>query len=86
MNKIIIYSKDICPFCVKAKEFFQIKGLSYKEINISSSIELQQEMLEKSNGRKTVPQIFINGNHIGGYDDLISADQSGELKDHLNES
>ena len=86
MNKIIIYSKDICPFCVKAKEFFQIKGLSYKEINISSSIELQQEMLEKSNGRKTVPQIFINGNNIGGYDDLISADQSGELKDHLNES
>ena len=85
MNKIIIYSKGYCPFCVKAKEFFQIKGLEYQEIDIGVSEELQQEMLKKSNGRKTVPQIFINNHHIGGYDDLIAASDECKLEKYLTE-
>ena len=78
MSKIIIYSKENCPYCVKAKILLQRKGLQFTEIKINSD-QLKEEMVSKSGGRMTVPQIFIDGNHIGGCDDLYALETKGEL-------
>jgi glutaredoxin 3 len=76
---IIIYSKDYCPYCVKAKQLLESKDLKYLEIGITHDDELREQMLAKSNGSKTVPQIFINNQHIGGFSDLYALEESGEL-------
>lgn len=82
MKEIIIYTKEICPFCVKAKQLFKNKSLSYKEIIIKDDVT-RDEMIKKSNGRMTVPQIFIGEYHVGGCDDLYDLDRSGKLNDLL---
>ena len=80
MTEITIYTKDYCPYCVKAKNFLKQKGQNnIHEIDITHDEALQQEMVAKSGGRKTVPQIFIGGTHVGGCDDLIALDKAGKL-------
>lgn len=79
MADITIYTKDYCPYCVKAKNLLKIKGQNFKEIDITHDEALQKEMVEKSGGRKTVPQIFINGKPVGGSDDLHALDAAGKL-------
>lgn len=79
MADIVIYTKDYCPYCTKAKTLLQRKGQSFKEIDITGDEKLQQDMVAKSGGRKTVPQIFINGAPVGGADDLYALDKSGKL-------
>ena len=75
-----MYTTNYCPYCVKAKDLLKRKGHDItKEIDVTTSDELRIEMMEKSGGRKTVPQIFINGTHIGGHDDTVALDKSGEL-------
>lgn len=76
--KIIIYTTHYCPYCVHAKQLLERKNLSYDEINVEDNDALRQEMMDKSQ-RRTVPQIFINERHIGGYDDLKALDDTGEL-------
>jgi len=70
--KIIIYTSDNCSFCNSAKAIFKEKKLKFEEINISKDDKLKNEMIKKSNGMMTVPQIFINSKHIGGYEELIN--------------
>lgn len=82
-NKIIIYSSTHCPYCVRAKALLNKKGLEFTEILVDSNDALREEMIEKSQ-RRTVPQIFINGQHIGGCDDLYAWDATGELDKILN--
>jgi alkyl hydroperoxide reductase subunit F len=82
MNKIEIYSKDWCPYCAKAKSLLQSRQIDYSEIDITADRAQEQEMIERSN-RRTVPQIFIDGESIGGYDDLASVNASGELDQRL---
>ncbi|MES2961772.1 MAG: glutaredoxin 3 [Pseudomonadota bacterium] len=82
MPKIIIYSKDPCPYCVRAKNLLQRKGVEFTEIKITSD-EIKVEMIEKSGGRMTVPQIFIDEKHIGGCDDLYALDAAGKLDELL---
>lgn len=77
--EIIIYTKDYCPYCVRAKNLLDSKCLEYKEIDITTNESLQQEMLSRSHGRKTVPQIFIGDHHVGGCDDLYALESAGEL-------
>ena len=79
MPDIIIYTKDYCPYCTKAKGLLTRKGKSFREIDITHDEALQKEMVEKSGGRKTVPQIFIGGKSIGGCDDLYALDAAGKL-------
>jgi glutaredoxin 3 len=78
MSEIIIYSKDNCPYCVKAKVLLQRKGLAFTEIKITDD-KIKDEMIAKSGGRMTVPQIFIDGKHVGGCDDLYALDGEGGL-------
>lgn len=69
MNNIQLYSKDGCPFCLRAKALLQFRQIEYTEIDITSNSVREQEVIERS-GRQTVPQIFIDGKPAGGYDDL----------------
>lgn len=82
MKKIIIYSKEVCPYCVRAKSLFQRKGIAFEEIKISDD-KTREEMIKKSGGRMTVPQIFIDDLHIGGCDDLYELESKGKLNELL---
>ena len=83
MKKITIYSKDPCPYCVKAKMLLERKKVNFTEIKITSDA-LREEMIKKSGGRMTVPQIFIEDDHVGGCDDLYALNDSGKLDEILN--
>lgn len=80
---IEMYTTAICPYCVAAKNVLKSKGLEYSEIRIDIDPAKLAEMLDRSQGRRTVPQIFINGIHVGGHDDLVAADRSGRLAEIL---
>lgn len=75
---IIIYSSSNCPYCVRAKDLLKRKGASFTEIMVDTDDNKREEMIEKSH-RYTVPQIFINDQHIGGCDDLYALERSGSL-------
>lgn len=79
MPKIEIYTKFFCPYCTRAKALLEAKGAEYEEIDISMDSRLRRDMMDRANGRSTVPQIFIDGRHIGGSDDLASLDAKGGL-------
>lgn len=79
MPKIEIYTKAFCPYCVRAKMLLDSKHADYEEIDISMGGPRRTEMLERANGRTTVPQVFIGGKHIGGSDDLAALDARGGL-------
>lgn len=83
MKEIIIYTKSICPYCVKAKALLDRKALKYKEISVENNDALREELVIKSGGRKTVPQIFIGNYHVGGCDDLYALEQAGTLDNLL---
>ena len=74
--KIIIYTSNNCSYVYSAKEIFKEKKLKFEEINVSKDDKLKNEMIKKSNGMMTVPQIFINSKHIGGYEELINLEAS----------
>ena len=78
-NNIIVYSSNFCHYCVQAKKLLERLNLSYQEINIQNFPEKREEMLSKSNGKRTVPQIFVNDYHVGGYDELNTLVQKGEF-------
>jgi len=81
---IEIYTTNYCPYCVKAKQLLSMKKQKFTEINVEGDNEARLALAEKSGGRKTVPQIFINGKHVGGCDDLYALEDSGELDKILN--
>lgn len=78
MSEIVIYTKPFCPYCVAAKSLLHEKGVGYREIDVAKD-EGERETMVRRSGRRTVPQIFIDGQHIGGYDDLSALDQQGGL-------
>ena len=77
--KIEIYSTAVCPYCVAAKNLLKSKGLQWSETRVDTDPVERDAMLARSGGRRTVPQIFINDQHVGGYEDLVAADRSGKL-------
>ena len=81
---VTIYTSTSCPYCVQAKRLLTHKGVPYKEIDVTMDPALRQEMMAAS-GRRTVPQIFIDGRSIGGFDELYDLEQSGELDDLLSD-
>ncbi|HET6546747.1 MAG TPA: glutaredoxin 3 [Rhodanobacteraceae bacterium] len=83
MPRIELYTSGICFYCVGAKNFLKQRGLEFEEIRIDRDPARREEMLVRSGGRRSVPQIFINGRHIGGYDDLVAVDRSGGLAEIL---
>lgn len=79
MARVEIYTKNFCGFCIAAKRLLQSKGVDFQEINIGFSAAKRREMIRRANGGQTVPQIFIDGRHIGGCDDLYALDRAGGL-------
>ena len=79
MADVVMYSKGYCPYCKRAKALFNAKGISFTNYDIQQRPALTQQMIRKSNGRRTVPQIFINGQHVGGSDDLMRLEAKGTL-------
>ncbi len=82
-QKIEIYTSSSCFYCKMAKRLFNEKEISYIEFDVTNNDDLRKEMLSKSNGSRTVPQIFINGRHIGGCDELYALENDGILDDLL---
>ena len=78
MAKVVIYSKTYCPFCVRAKNLMESKGVAFEEIMVDSKPELFAE-LKKRSGMMTVPQIFIDDKLVGGYTELAALEEKGEL-------
>lgn len=78
MVEVIMYSTGYCPYCVKARDLLNKKNASFTDIRVDLQPELREEMISKS-GRHTVPQIFINGQHVGGCDDLYALEAQGKL-------
>lgn len=78
MATIEIYSSPFCPFCSRAKQLLTSKGAEFKEIDVMMHPDRRREMEERA-GRHTVPQIFIDGTHVGGCDDLYALDRKGDL-------
>ncbi len=83
MKKIIMYTGPSCNFCDAAKRLLIRNNANFTEINIASKDGLMEEMINKANGKRTIPQIFIDDNHIGGYQELRALEKENKLKDFL---
>lgn len=79
MAAVEIYTTPMCPFCWRAKRLLEQKEVGFEEIDLWQQPERRQEMLERADGRRTVPQIFIDGRGIGGSDELAALERSGDL-------
>lgn len=84
MKDVVVYTKPLCPYCVRALMLLQKKGVKASEISAAYDRDKRAEMLAKSNGKTTYPQIFIGETHVGGYDDLAALDRAGKLDPLLN--
>ena len=78
MKKVEFYSADWCPFCMRAKALLDSRGIEYEEINVDRIPGFREQLVEMT-GRMTIPQIIIDGEPVGGYDDIAALDRSGEL-------
>ncbi|AWL13222.1 Glutaredoxin-3 [Saliniradius amylolyticus] len=79
MAKVEIYTKGYCPFCVRAKQLLDSKSVTYTEYSLETQPKLRSEMIERTGGPSTVPQIFIGDHYVGGCDELMAAESQGQL-------
>ena len=79
MAKVEIYTKAFCGYCVRAKQLLDSKGVDYEEFDLTFGGPRRAEMVQRANGRTTFPQIFIDGEHVGGSDELAALERQGEL-------
>ncbi len=85
MAKVEIYTTKYCPYCIRAKALLRDKGISFEEIDVDGDPDLRAAMVERAGGRRTVPEIFINGRIIGGYNELSALEAAGRLDALLSE-
>ncbi len=83
MAKVEIYSSMLCPFCYRAKKLLKDKGVAFEEIDVMMRGDRKREMIERAGGRTSVPQIFINDEHIGGCDELYALEAAGKLDERV---
>ncbi|KLN59465.1 glutaredoxin [Kiloniella spongiae] len=83
MAEVVVYSSMLCPYCVRAKKLLKSKGVAFNEIDVMMEPRRKPEMIEKAGGRTSVPQIFIDGEHIGGCDELMALESAGKLDTKL---
>jgi glutaredoxin 3 len=86
MAKVEIYTTMLCGYCYRAKKLLEERGAAFTDIDVMTDGKLRDEMRKRAGGRTSVPQIFIDGQHIGGCDDLYALDQAGKLKPLLQPS
>lgn len=85
MARVEIYTTMLCPFCWRAKKLLEERGAAFQEVDVMCDGSLRSEMRQRAGGRTSVPQIFINGQHVGGCDDLYALDRAGKLKPLLEQ-
>lgn len=85
MAHVEIYTTMLCPFCFRAKKLLEERGAAFKELDVMMDGKLRHEMRARAGGRTSVPQIFINGQHVGGCDELYALDRAGKLKAMLEQ-
>ncbi|WP_421780055.1 glutaredoxin 3 [Kiloniella litopenaei] len=83
MAEVVVYSSMLCPYCIRAKKLLKSKGVAFNEIDVMMEPRRKPEMVEKAGGRTSVPQIFIDGEHIGGCDELMALENAGKLDSKL---
>ena len=79
MAKVELYTTMFCPYCARARNLLQKKGVNFSDIDVMVDDDKREEMITRAGGRRTVPQIFIDGQHIGGSDELVALDREGKL-------
>jgi glutaredoxin 3 len=79
MPEVEMYTTMYCPYCSRARALLQRKGVAFADIDIGQEPGRREEMIRRAGGRRTVPQIFIGGEHIGGCDDMVALDRAGKL-------
>lgn len=84
MAEVLIYRTTSCPYCDMAKRFLKDKGVEFEEIDVTHDHDKRMELVTMTGGRRTVPQIFINGKSVGGYTDIVDLDKSGQLAPMLD--
>ena len=82
MNKVIVYSTLVCPYCIRAKLLLRSRGIDFQEVDVTGDSVARRRLVEAT-GRRTVPQIFISGESIGGFEELRALERSGELERKL---
>ena len=83
MAEVVIYSNPFCPFCWRAKRLLKGKGVAFEEIDVLASPRRRSEMVTRAGGQEKVPQIFVDGRHIGGSDELAALERAGQLDEIL---
>lgn len=83
MAKVEMYTTMWCPYCARARALLERKGVAFTDIDLDEEPGRRTEMVQRASGRRTVPQIFIDGEHIGGSDELVALDRSGKLDGKL---
>ena len=76
-KEVVIYTTETCPFCHASKELLKSKGVAFKEMDVTNDAELRSRLIEMSHGKATVPQIFVDGKNLGGYEELVAFYDSG---------
>ncbi len=84
MKDVVIYTTNYCPYCRQAEKFLTDKGVPFQQVDVTDDDAMREKLIELSGGRRTVPQIFIGGEAIGGYSDMMTLHQKGQLEPKLN--
>ncbi len=84
MRDVVIYTTDYCPYCRRAEAFLTKKGVPFTQVDVTGDDAAREALVEKAEGRRTVPQVFIGGKPVGGYTDLIALETAGQLDALLN--
>jgi glutaredoxin 3 len=80
MAAVTIYTTVSCVFCLRAKEYLRSRGVAYEEVDVTGDEEARARLVERSDGQRTVPQIFVGEVHVGGYTDLVALDRQGKFR------
>ncbi len=80
MAAVTIYTTSSCVFCLRAKEYLRSKGVAYEEVDVTGDDGARGALVERANGQRTVPQIFVGAVHVGGYTDLVALDREGKFQ------
>jgi glutaredoxin 3 len=86
MPAVTIYTTMSCVFCLRAKEYLRSRGVAYEEVDVTGDEAARARLVERANGRRTVPQIFVGEAHVGGYTDLVALDREGRFRPLLSPS
>lgn len=86
MAAVTIYTTSSCVFCLRAKDFLRSRSVTYEEVDVTGDDAARAQLVERSNGQRTVPQIFVGDVHVGGYTDLVRLDDEGEFQPLLAHS